>query len=172
MADPLPPLVPAEPCQTWSGVFFVRRCGRPAVARCCRCGVAACQDHLRPAPGVVAAGQASALVCLRCLRPVVQRGVQHDHDGRSTAGSSGATEGGRWTGGGGAFSGGGATGSWGEGAPAATRAAAPAVAGVAAGAVASGLAPGVDPVFTEADYAAFAAMSEADKDEGGPSYDS
>jgi hypothetical protein len=152
MPIPTTPLVPLAACARMTGVFFVRRCPRSAVAQCARCGQPTCEEHLRD-EGELAA------ICVGCV-PAARRRLVDDGDAvlvaTATASAGGdtstasATE--SWSDvGGGEFGGAGATGGWEE-------------SGAATAPSDSG--------FSPQDYAAFDAMAAADARSGPTGYDS
>jgi hypothetical protein len=150
-------------CQLTTGVFLRRACDNPATARCGRCARAVCEEHIRRK---TSAG-ATLAICVDCLSqarssgPVfVSSSTDFDRSSSSSGGATAASDP-DFAGGGGSFGGAGASGGWD---PAdATAGAAPAGTTDPAGAT---------PDFSPADFAAFDAMTDADKDQGSPGYDS
>lgn len=139
----LPPLDPPTGCEHLAGVFFVRRCGAPAVAHCQRCARAACGDHLRAEEPV------GGYTCLDCLRRPQAVGATSTIFADASPSSGADPADAPSQSGSGEFGGAGASGGWDAADPAATSDA-----------------------FSAADYAAFDAMTQSDRHGGGSGYDS
>ena len=143
-------------CPVYTGVFLVRACGATATVTCERCQRQVCSTHSK-----TRGTPAARVRCTDCLRGASpsRHDDDRDDDAFVTGAVIGSSSGGDGTepltGGGGEFGGAGASGTWDD-----------ADAGAAATA-------GTDPAaFTPADFAAFDAISDSDKDQGSPGYDS
>ncbi len=142
-------------CPIYTGVFLVRACGAPATGTCERCQRQVCDSHSK----TQGAPLAERVRCTDCLRGTGSSSRNRDRDDDAfltgaIVGSSSTESGSEpLTGEGGEFGGAGASGTWDD-----------------AGAAAPG---DTDPAaFTPADFAAFDAISDSDKDQGSPGYDS
>lgn len=182
-------------CQLTKGVFIVRPCREPSVARCRSCAREVCARHAR--------GIRSNPSCVECARKRVADDPDTDTlwldspsgggawDSGSTSAPGSAPAGG-FSGGGGRSGGGGATGSWdapepggsGAGAGSGTSGGGPSTgaaigAGVAAGAIAGASAAGTGTAdgaaFTAEDRSAFDAIADGSSEmdpEKGAAFDS
>ena len=137
-------------CPVLIGFILVRPCGAPTTTLCESCRREICAAHARTR----SAAPAVYTRCVECLRTTTTTDVYiTSPDPISTSSGSSDSQPDVFAGGGGTFGGAGASGGWDDAAPDASAAATPGA-------------------FTPADFAAFDAISESDKDQGSPGYDS
>lgn len=148
-------------CPILTGVLLVRACGANPVHTCERCQRRVCAEHVRTRGAPPAVVRVRCVDCIRSASSSRRDVNDDDYDSGVMAG--GSSSGGdddpaaTLSGAGGEFGGAGATGDW-DSADASTAAGPP-----------SGTDPGT---FTAEDFAAFDAITDSDKEQGSPGYDS